>query len=192
MRPPSRLAAPAPLSVSVAPTPRPPRRGLHPQPSPSASELPTAVETRTLALEDDSQSSGCLFSESLPAPHAGLHTAPHTPLRTALLRLAHASNQRRERGRPIRSARGERALARGRCGAGQAPPPRSASSGCPARGFPPGAGFRSSRACPLLSLGRFVPPSLVAFPQPGVTAPASRILGDCPGQWSRLAGAGIP
>ncbi|MEJ1279659.1 hypothetical protein NN561_010593 [Cricetulus griseus] len=117
-----------PPSVSAAPTPRPPQPGPHPEPSPSASELPTAVDTRTQAQESDSQSSGCLFSGSLPAPHAGLHTAPHTPLRTALLRLAHASNERREPGRPIRIARGERGLARGRHRAGHAPPPRSASS----------------------------------------------------------------
>lgn len=65
-----------------------------------------------------SQGSGCLFSGgSLPAPHAGLHTAPHTPLRTALRRLAHAANQRARRGRPIRASRREDGAARGRDGA---------------------------------------------------------------------------
>lgn len=53
-----------------------------------------------------SPGSGCLFSGgSLPAPHAGLHTAPHTPLRTALRRLAHAANQCARLGRPIRASR---------------------------------------------------------------------------------------
>lgn len=86
MRPPSRLAAPAPPSRS---RPRQPRglRGAVYTPSPHLRRLSCPQrETRTQALEDDSQSSGCLFSESLPAPHAGLHTAPHTSLRTALLR----------------------------------------------------------------------------------------------------------
>lgn len=65
-----------------------------------------------------SQGSGCLFSGgSLPAPHAGLHTAPHTPLRTALRRLAHAANQCARRGRPIRASRREDGAARGRDGA---------------------------------------------------------------------------
>lgn len=113
-----------PPAASAAPAPRPPHRELRPRPSPLTSELPTAVETRTQAQEGDWQSGGCLFSRSLPAPHAGLHTAPHTPLRTALLRLAHASNQRREPGWPIRTAREERGPARGRQGAGRTPPPR--------------------------------------------------------------------
>lgn len=167
-----------PASVSAAPTPHPPLRRLHPRPSPSASELPTAVETRTQAQEGDSHSSGCLFSGSLPAPHAGLHTAPHTPLRTALLRLAHASNQRRGLSRPIRIARGERGLARGRHGAGRAPPPRPASSAVPRRvAFPPVAGTRE-----LQGWFRWFPAGgsslepWLAFPQLRVTAPASCVL----------------
>ena len=66
---------------------------------------PAAAETKTQAEASSSHGSSCLFSGvSLPAPHAGLHTAPHTPLRTALLRLAHAANQRAELGRPIRAS----------------------------------------------------------------------------------------
>lgn len=82
---------------------------------------PAAAETTTHAEVSGSRGSGCLFSGvSLPAPHAGLHTAPHTPLRTALLRLAHATNQRAELGCPIRAscrddrpARARRGEARG-------------------------------------------------------------------------------
>lgn len=71
----------------------------------SASERSAAAETRTQAGDGGSQDSGCLFSGSLPAPHADLHTAPHTPLRTALLRLAHAANQRAGLRGPIRAFR---------------------------------------------------------------------------------------
>lgn len=97
-----------------------------------------------------SQGSGCLFSGgSLPAPHAGLHTAPHTPLRTALRRLAHAANQCARRGRPIRASRREDSPASGRDGAARGCfLPRSAVSSPRARplhlGFPvtgPSRGF---------------------------------------------------
>lgn len=51
----------------------------------------------------------------------------------------------------------------------------------PARGFP------ACNCSPAPMAG-----SLLAFPQPRLTTPASRCQSDCPGLWSRLAGASLP
>lgn len=148
-----RLTAPYPL--------RPPRPG----PAPWLPQAQAPLQALTFGVwagpqrrrlgrrpeEVGSQGSGCLFSGSLPAPHAGLHTAPHTPLRTALLRLAHAANQRAELRGPIRVAQRRAAqLERGAGRGGLLPRRAAAFPAVPrARPFPPGTSAPDrSRALP--------------------------------------------
>lgn len=114
-----RLSSEAAIAVSPLPALFPSASDTSPPraviPFPSLPILTFPRQGRPAAPEDERQAevrgspgSGCLFSGgSLPAPHAGLHTAPHTPLRTALRRLAHAANQCARLGRPIRASRRE-------------------------------------------------------------------------------------
>lgn len=107
----------------------------------------------------------------MPAPHAGLHTAPHTPLRTALLRLAHAANQRAELRGPIRVAQRRAAqLERGAGRGGLLPRRAAVFPAVPrARPFPPGTSAPDrSRALPAkFRAPRDPVPALVIFAAAG-------------------------